>query len=225
MRRSALLAGVLAVAVAGAMQGELADGRLSVTGEEELPLFPSGRLLRALDFGQPTLIADLAWLQAIQYYGKHRMGDRQYPLASHIFDTIVRFDPDFRMAYIFGALVLEDATGRLDASRDLLDRGRRAMPAEWTIPFHRGFLEYLRGDVAVGAREMDHASRLPGAPPYAARLAAHAYARSGQEDRAVQLWQAIERETDDPGIRAVARARLAELRDPASDRRPPGEAP
>jgi hypothetical protein len=225
MFRPALLLGALAIALAGLAHTPLGHSRPVLPEQEELPLFPSGRMLRAIDLGQPTLIADLAWLQAIQYYGKHRMGDRQYPLAAHLFDTVVGFDPAFRTAYLFGALVLEEATGSLDASRELLRRGEREMPMEWMFPFSQGFMEYRKGNVALGAREMERASRLPGAPGYAARLAAHAYARAGRPDRAEELWEAIERETEDPGIRALARQRLQDLRNPVQEaKRPPGEA-
>jgi hypothetical protein len=178
----------------------------------ELPLFPSGRALALFSFGQPTLLADVAWLQAIQYYGKHRLEDRRYPLAAHLFDVTVRCDPSFRMAYIFGSLVLEEATGGLASSRDLLRRGQGANPEEWSLVFHRGFLEYLRGDPLAGAREMDRAGRMANAPSYVVRLAAHAYLRAGERDRAEDLWEMIERESEDEGMRELARDRLREIR-------------
>ena len=171
-----VIGGCLALALAGLHGQRLQAVQPACDEGPEMRLYPSGRMLEFLSLGQPTLLADIAWLQAIQYYGKHRMGDRRYPLAEHLFDVITRIDPGFRSAYVFGALVLEEETRELDQSRALFARGMRANPDDWMIAFQRGFLEYLRGDASIGAVQMQRASRIRGAPAYVARLAAHACA-------------------------------------------------
>ncbi len=175
-----------------------------------MALFPSGRLLGILSLGHRTLAADLAWLESIQYYGRHRLGDRRYPLAEHLFRVTTDLDPRFRNAYIFGGLVLGDDAASLPAARALFARGARENPLDWQIPFHHGFLEYLRGDLETGAIEMERASRRPGAAPYAARMAAHAFAKVGRRELAVRLWQEIA-VGEDESLREVARRRLQEL--------------
>ncbi len=208
---------VLLIAGSG---GQLLVNATPATHEAaELDLYPSGLYLDLVAFGQPTLLADIAWLQAIQYYGKHRLTDRRYPLAGHLFDVITDLDPSFVTAYIFGALVLEEETGDLGAPRNLFQKGIRANPGDWRVSFHSGFLEYLRGDTGVGAGEMAVASRLPGAPPFAARLAAHAHSRAGSLEQAIRLWKQIARESTDPAIRALAEDRVWELRGRRAGRR------
>ena len=195
--------------------GAVSERIQAETGEQadpELPFFPSGRLLDAVSLGQPTAGADLAWLTAIQYYGKHHLGDQRYPLAAHLFDVTTRLDPAFRNAYIFGALVLGEEAGDMDAARELLTRGIAANPDDWMIAFQRGFLEYMHGDGRIGATEMGVSAQMPGAPPYTARLAAHACARVGRAELAARLWEEMARSTD-PATRALANERLRALRE------------
>jgi len=208
----ALIGGCLVMTLAGLSAGRLAALRPTLEDATELRLYPSGRLVECLTLGQRTLLADIAWLQAIQYYGKHRMADRRYPLADHLFDVITRVDPQFRSAYVFGALVLEEETRALERSRTLFARGMRANPDDWMIAFQRGFLEYLRGDAATGSLQMVWAARLPGAPPYVARLAAHACGKTGRREMAIRIWQEIALHSEDPAIQALALQRLRDLR-------------
>jgi hypothetical protein len=177
----------------------------------ELHAFPSGRLLDFLSLGHRTLLADLTWLAAIQYYGRHHMGDRTYPLARHLFAVTTQVDPRFRGAYLFGGLVLADEVGDLASARAFLTEGVRANPEDWILAFQRGFIEYMRGDRSVGAAQMVRASRMAGAAPYASRLAAHAAARVGRVELAIRLWEELAG-SPDPALRALAEERLRDLR-------------
>jgi len=208
----ALVAAVLALTLAGGIGQRMGAARSHAPDSVELPLFPSGRLLQVLSLGHQNGCADLAWLQAIQYYGRHHQGDRTYPLARHLFYVTTALDPGFRNAYIFGAWVLGEEAGDMAGARRLLRRGMRANPTDWMLAFQRGFLEYMEGDPALGALQMERASRIRGAPPYTSRLAAQACARTGQVALAIRLWEEIER-SGEAAIRSVARQRLQELRE------------
>jgi hypothetical protein len=205
-----IVTALLALVAAGAV-GDRIAGDPGSASEEELPFFPSGRVLGFVSLGQPTAAADLAWCAAIQYYGKHHLGDRRYPLAGHLFDVTTRLDPRFQSAYAFGALVLGEEAGDMSGARALLARGIAADPKNWMLPFHRGFLEYMHGDPVIGAVEMQRASAIQGAPPYAGRLAAHACGKVGKRELAVRLWEAMAK-SPDPGQRALAEERLRDLR-------------
>ncbi len=210
-----LLAGVLLVALSGLGAAKL--GRLDRPGSAagELRFFPSGRLLDFTSLGHRTLLADFTWLSAIQYYGKHHMGDRMYPLAEHLFEVTTRIDPQFRSAYIFGGLVMADEAGDLDAARRFFVRGTRSNPEDWILAFHRGFIEYMRGDRSVGALLMARASKMPGAEAYASRMAAYACSRVGRTELALRLWEEMSA-SGDPATRALAEERLRALRAPAA---------
>lgn len=208
--RGSVLTALVSIAIAGAVSGNLERARDRDGAEEELRFFPSGRFLEMASLGFAHAAADLTWLSAVQYYGKHHMTDRDYPLAKHLFEVTTRLDPRFRTAYIFGGLVLSDDMRDLHGARSLMGAGARANPGDWRIEFHRGFMETTRGDRSLGAVQMERASRMPGAAPYTKRLAAYALSRTGQRDAAVRLWRELA-EDPDPAIRAIAEQRLRDL--------------
>jgi len=200
----------------------------------ELTCFPNGRLAGVLAMGRERLAADFAWLQAIQYYGRHRMTDRRYPYAERLFRTMTALDPSFEEAYVFGALVLADRGADPAAARGLLREGMLRNPRSWRLPFEYGFLIYLEEkDSREAARYLARASRLPGAPATVGRLAAYAAGQAGQRDLALELWREMLRSSDNEEVRRIARRYLKELGAPeAADfpeedgdwGRPPGRA-
>jgi tetratricopeptide (TPR) repeat protein len=140
-------AGLFAVAllVAGAYRlgPAFARARSSSADRAELTYFPSGPWVRAAALGRSRLAADLCWLEAIQYYGKHRQSDQRYDYAETLFRTLTDLDPGFENAYVFGALVLHGDVGAPQAAFALLDRGMARNPSSWRLAFERGFLAYL----------------------------------------------------------------------------------
>ncbi len=213
------LAMVLCALLAGHAAGALARGRPLEHDATELTLFPSGRLLTEANLGCARLTADLAWLTAIQYYGRHRQSDRRYPLAGHLMRVVTDADPSFQNAYLFGALVLAE-NGEPAAAAALLRKGALANPGSWQLWFELGFCHYvLTRDDAEAARALRIAARLPGAPDYVARFAAAAAERAGDAETAAQLWETIARESDNAEIRRMA---LEHLRGALAGTRAPG---
>jgi tetratricopeptide (TPR) repeat protein len=184
----------------------------------ELEAFPSGRALELLRLGHAPLAADLAWLRAIQYYGQHRLSDQRYDAAGHLFDVITRLDPRFEEAYVFGALVLAEDVGDAEAADRLLTRGMARCPESWWLRFERGFLRWIhRGWLEAGARDMERASRLPGAPGWVARLAAGTYERAGDLEAARRIWERLASETTNPRVREIAERALDRIRGRRAD--------
>lgn len=214
------LAALLCALLAGRAAGALASLRPPERDATELSLFPSGRLLTEMSLGHARLTADLAWLTAIQYYGRHRESDRRYPLAGHLFKVVTDADPGFRNAYLFGALVLAE-NGEAAPAVALLRKGALANPESWELWFELGFCHYVvTRDYAEAARALRIAARLPGAPDYVARFAAAATERTGDPETATRLWETIARESDNEEIRRMALDHLQET----SSAAPAGEA-
>lgn len=216
MRRAAPLAlvlvAVLALGLAARAGGEFARQRGPVKDPAELVLFPSGRMLAELSLGHPHLLADAAWLTAIQYYGKHRLTDRRYPLAPQIFEVITQADPTFRNAYLFGALVTAE-DGNPAAAEAMLRRGAERNPQSWEIHFELGFFLYVyRRSMPEAARAFERAAELPGAPAYVRRFAAASWERAEQPEVALRLWEQIAGQTENAEVRRIAEARLQALR-------------
>ena len=58
--------------------------------DEELMYFPSGKFLKEASLGHEMIVADMAWVRAIQYYGRHRQTDQDYGMSDFLnrIDTI-----------------------------------------------------------------------------------------------------------------------------------------
>ncbi|MCK4303316.1 MAG: hypothetical protein KAY24_03680 [Candidatus Eisenbacteria sp.] len=207
------LGACLSIVLAAVVRAEFAASKSRVRDETEMTLFPSGRFLREMSLGHRHLVADLGWLAAIQYYGKHRMTDRRYEMAPHLFSVITEADTAFENAYLFGALVLAEAH-LLDDGARMLKEGVARNPESWFLNFELGFYHYIfmrRWEAAAAA--FAAAAELPGAPEYARRFAAAAYEKTGDEETARKLWEIIATQSDNQEIRRMAEERLESLAD------------
>lgn len=206
--------GALALALLTAaipLRDALAGARPAIDDPSELALFPSGRWLQELSLGHPQLLADVAWLEAIQYYGKHRQTDRRYPLSPHLFSILTEADPQFESAYLFAALVMSEG-GFLEDAERLLQRGVDRNPDSWKLRFELGFFQYVAlKDYRAAAENFYNAAQLEGAAPYAHRFAAAAYEKAGDPQTAKVLWSLLAESTDNEEVRRMAAERLAEL--------------
>lgn len=214
-RRFTPVAGIVLLLLLGAgiaaSGGRFAAVRVRPADAAELTLFPSGAWLAEASLGYRHLVADFAWITAIQYYGRHRQADRRYPLAAHLMRIVTDADPRFESAYLFGALVLVE-NGQHDRAAELLAKGVRANPRSWRLWFELGFFHYIfTRSWTEATRALRIAARLPGAADYVRRLAAAAAERAGDAATAVRLWETIATESGNEEIRRIARDRLARL--------------
>jgi tetratricopeptide (TPR) repeat protein len=211
---SAVLGALLlcAAAAAGERLQTVSRGEKDPT---ELALFPRGAWVRPLAFGFNELVADAAWLRALQYYGEHRISDRRYPYLETLFQTVTDLDPRFVNAYIFGALTLAEDEGQLERGLALLQRGMAANPESWWLVFEYGFLQYIHGnDPDRAGHWLARAARMEDSPPWVRRLAAHASAKSGDRETAIALWLEMYHNSENEEIRRIARDYLARLGHP-----------
>ncbi|HBN07817.1 MAG TPA: hypothetical protein DD435_03920 [Cyanobacteria bacterium UBA8530] len=184
--------------------------------ERSYLLVPPLEVVRAVASGFNTVIADVFWLDFLQYNGEKLISDRPYKDEVHNIGAMLFFitdlDPRFTFAYQFGGWALADAYQEADAAR-LLDRGHRALPRDAMIPFQRGFVEFLfRHDYNEAARWFMIADRLPGCPPRARRMAASMYAKVNKKDLARATWQEILDQAKDLQTRRIAERHLEMLR-------------
>lgn len=138
-----------------------------------------------------TSIADLYYLQMVQYYGEHIAGDKRLDSLPAMAELVTSLSPHFTRAYLFSAFALIDA-GRVDVAYELLQKGFEENPDDWHFPAYLGFFAYRYGvgeekDLAA-ARWYQQASEIPGSPDYLARLAAVLAAKGGDDEKAVLMW-------------------------------------
>ena len=149
----------------------------------------SPEVLKTMSLGYENFIADYYWLTAIQYYGGKAMANSAMPQLYSLFDIITTLDPKFVYSYLFASYVLSDADSPT-RSLEILQKGFRANPEEWEIPYQIGFVYYLYfKSYRQAAHYFEIAGKIPGAPNAPSRLAAMLYTKVGQKRVARILWE------------------------------------
>ena len=123
---------IRSLAAAAAAVGLLAGaGAIAAARESRFPAPPasadslyitSGETVRRLTAGYSTLVADLYWIRAVQYYGGIKLqvdkaratdqalppGTSDYALLYPLLDLTTTLDPKFNIAYRFGSIFLAE---------------------------------------------------------------------------------------------------------------------
>ncbi len=179
----------------------------------------SPQVLRRLALGYRTLLADIYWMRAIQYYGGTKLSDaptKTYPLLYPYLDLTTGLDPQFRAVYVFGSIFLAEAppggAGRPDLSAQLIQKGLAARPGDWVLAQQMGFVHYwwIR-DYRTAAAWFERASRMPNAPDWLVPMAALTTAQGGDRGTSRQLWHQALATADSDWMREAARYKLAQL--------------
>jgi hypothetical protein len=153
---------------------------------------PSPRFF--LDFSPSfrTSIADVYYLNMIQYYGEH-FGKGRLESMPAMVDLVTALSPHFIRPYSFGAFALVDA-GRPDLSVKLLKRGFEENPSQWRFLAHLGYFAYQYGPGSKRQNDLEaaqwyeKAAAVPGASPFLLRLAAVLSGKGGDLEKAVTMW-------------------------------------
>ena len=210
---------VVLLASATGMQVVL-EGRL------QRPATPAGiqwiespGLMRRLAVGFNAIWADIYWIRSVQYYGRTSLStddnknyDQLYPLL----DITTSLDPQFNIAYRFGAILLSEGypkgPGQTEQAIMLLQKGIREMPNKWQYYHDAGFVEYWwRRDSRAAAEWFLKAAKLPGAPNWLEPLAASALAEHGERDASRAVWLQLAQTADHDWIRQAANRGLLQL--------------
>jgi tetratricopeptide (TPR) repeat protein len=204
---------ILLLACVGWLQGEL-DQRhdRTMVQIEGLAQLPKGEYLKPALLGYHHLGADALWLRFVQVAGKKRNSDDEYEWMYHALDVLTTLDPQYAYAYYAGGVILGDLANRPDLSNLLLEKGFKANPDVWNIPFLLGYNYYfLLGDPAKGAEFIMEAARLPDGPSYLPGLATRMAAEAGSPDTALAFLEARMRETEDLEMREFLANRRKEV--------------
>ncbi len=134
--------------------------------------------------GFENLAADLYWLRTVQYYGGKRrdVTNKDFDLLEPLLRITVTLDPDFKIAYTYGATFLSEpfpqGAGMPAKGIALIDEGIRRHPDHWRFYLDKGFLyfwylaglqegggDFSRGKRARGRALLDEDHRRPGPHP------------------------------------------------------------
>lgn len=178
----------------------------------------SGRVLRLLSLGHEGLLAHVYWTRAVQYYGG-RLRDRRsdFDLLGPLLDITVTLDPHLTVAYYFGSFFLSAppprGAGDPEAAIRLLKRGIVANPEEWRLWHHLGFLYYWElQDYEKAAAAYLEGAKNPNAREWMRVMAAAISEKGGNRETSLFLWTQIYEGSEDPTIRANAKAHRDGLR-------------
>jgi hypothetical protein len=185
---------------------------------EEVLYMPSGKSVKRMSLGYSSLLADIYWTRAVQYFGdKLNQRSMRYDLLYPLLDITTDLDPHLIVAYEFGSLFLSqpppDGAGQPEKAVALVEKGLRENPSYWRLYFTLGFIHYLdRRDYKAAGEAFLKGSEVPGALPWmkvmAARMAEHGDDRS----TAVYLWRAVYDTSIDPQVKETAIQHLTSLR-------------
>jgi tetratricopeptide (TPR) repeat protein len=168
--------------------------------------------LRVASLGFHGAAADAVWLLTIQYIGGHLASDRRFPELKRLVETVVELDPHFVEAYTLGALFLSYSAGDIAGAISLLDRGVRANPTRWEIPYNLARTYYLDlKDYRQALHWFEVTDRLPGRPHYVPRFVARLYAATGERETALELWRAMRDAATSDWVREIAEREIAKL--------------
>lgn len=202
-RRIAVILLVVALAsVSGFSRGALDRLTLSETLPDELLYLPNGKYLKVMSLGHRTLLADLIYLWAIQYYANYE-GENRNRWVQHVFsDVIAELDPQYIDAYWLGALILILDVGDLEAGLALLDKGAERNPDNWILPYLAAWECYHAKQLERAAAYFQKAAAIPGAPTAVRRMRAGLLAKTGDLHQALAMWTSI---SQDPASDAVSK--------------------
>ena len=218
---------VLWIAIAGvpmlfasiaALQARIDPLTRTPAQEREELILRSPSTVKKMSLGYDSLLADIYWTRAVQYYGS-RVGtdDPKFDLLWPLLDITTTLDPKLIIAYRFGAIFLAESgrggPGRADLAVELVKRGIASNPDEWRLHGDLGFLYYwwLR-DYTDSAAAYLAGSNAPDSPPWLKIMAARVAQKGGSLETSAMIWSELYSSTEDPNIRARAREMLRGLK-------------
>lgn len=172
---------------------------------------PSGQYLKFATFGNSSLLADMIYVWAIQYYSDYTIPD-MYEYLDHIFSIINELDPSYLDPYDIGAVIAAYEAEDLDLALKILDRGLEKNPEQWLFPYMAAhYAQMIKKDHKLAQEYYKKAMNIEGVPPIVERLYANAIFKSMDYKRALQTWLEIYKTATDERIKKIASNHLYNL--------------
>jgi len=163
-------------------------------------------------FGFPNLFADIAWLEAVQVAGNRRLTRNEYDRLALMIQSVIHFDPRFKVPYLLGGLLLGDSRPHVQEAMKILEQGMANHPNDWRFPFYVGYLYYFAlGDPMEGGRALESAARIENSPPYLALLAARMFSEGRKPETALRFLNGMIKQENDPARLEVLKRRIREV--------------
>ena len=189
------------------------------TTEKQVLYISNAEVMRRVALSYDTLLADVYWIRALQYYGGERLKPphaRRYDLLFPLLDMATTLDPRFTIGYRFGAIFLAEphpgGAGQPNQAIALLKKGIALNPNKWDYYHDVGFIYYWNlHDYQKAADWFARGGSLPGAPFWLKTYAAVMLARGGDRQASRVMWTQIGQNEENDWLRRTARLRLLQL--------------
>jgi hypothetical protein len=216
-----LLPALVVLALASAIALQVARERWypQITSPVDELYFTSGESVGRLALSYKSVLADVYWIRAIQYFAATRLQKRPvqgedllYPLL----DVTTTLDPSFNLAYRFGAIFLAEAhasgLGRPDLAIALLDKGFAQNPDKWQYLYDKAFVYYWTyQDYKTAAHWFAEAAKVPDSADWLPGLAGYMLAQGGDRRSSRFLFRQILETAEHEYMRKTAEWRLTQL--------------
>lgn len=173
-----------------------------------------------LSLGARRLGADLAFIDLLQYYGRHenenedpnagfyvyglkpppswKMEGGVYPELLARAKRVLWLDPYFRFAVFYTAGALAFNLNRPQEALQVLNEGRKWLPKEWKYEVLTAAIGYSKaGDPSRQAAELDRVISDPDAPDLLRQLAAFLNKKAGNLRRAYEIYGMLLHSSDE----------------------------
>ena len=218
----------LGAALALGAQPSLIRGARAFPPLSTLPSTPFSLQDAALtSAGLRASAADLAWIQLLQYSagGISELADEAKPFEhmKPMTERVVRLDPSFHRAYLYGAGVLGwfRNVERYDDAVDLLREGMRDDPGQ---PLYSEYIAALafqkKGDTAHMMEILVPAAADPRSPIEMKAILANIYKTQGEYAKSLAIWEDMLDNEDDAREWPRARLQISEIRGLMKKKRP-----
>lgn len=199
---------VLCVAAIVPLQSWI-DRTDSASVDDEILYFSDGEDIKTMALGYESLLADVYWMRAIQYFGNKINEDRtilntrdvkNFILLYPLLDTTTTLDPHLTTAYVFGGYFINDYVDpKLGIA--LLEKGIRNNPDEFRLYQQLAYLYWREGDCETASRVYAEGGAAAGAPFWMKELSALVLAKCGRPDVTLDMLRLQYDATEDPRIR------------------------
>lgn len=217
-RWTAIIAIPFLFAAIARLQTRIDSKTSSIEQAQQELLVRSPAAIKRMSLGYDSLLADIYWTRAVQYYGaRFAAKGATFGLLWPFLDITTTLDPKLIVAYRFGAVFLSEAgsggAGRPDLAVQLVNRGIAANPDDWRLNMDLGFLYYWRlRDYNSSAAAFLDGTKKPNAPDWMKILAARIAQKGGSLETSRMIWSEIYESNQDPKIRARAYETLRGLK-------------
>lgn len=166
---------------------------------EYQPLVAGTKTYENFNLGLQTALADVFWLDAIQYYGGWR-NDHNYQKLADYLELTTSLDPEFSYPYAFAALILP--AENIPEGYTIAEKGITKDLNDWQIPYFLATANHIyKKDTTTAAKYFDLAARTPGAPDNLKYVSA-AYNSAPDNRQTIEtVWQAIYENTNDQSVK------------------------